>query len=390
MTTLPPPSNDRPRILFLKKFHYTRIVGGAEEQIRLLSTELARRGWDVHCTTETETPQEPGVIDGVTLHSLPDNELIWYASEPAIRKLMADLKPQVVYNRGFDVYTTMAMRHAPADCVKIWAAANDGDGFIGPRMKHIRSIYGTLRWIRNYRRWHTMFADAAEGVRKADFRFVQRKDQIEVFRKAGMECRLFRNVLASVAEADVQRHEGRPTVLWAASLKQWKRPEKFIELARRCRDTDAKFVMIGEIQEEKYRPIVQRAVEELPNFQYDGKIPATSVGQYFTRAHLMVNTSIDFEGFSNTFLQAWGRAVPVATLEVNPEHLLTEGGLGFCNSDFEALVGGVKSLLDNPVQRREIGRKAREFTIREFDLKPNVDKLEALLRERGIGVNRSK
>ena len=53
------------------------------------------------------------------------------------------------------------------------------------------------------------------------------------------------------------------------------------------------------------------------------------VNKLLERSHLLVNTS-KWEGFSNTFIQAWMRSVPVMTLGVNPDGLLDNSYLG-CN-----------------------------------------------------------
>lgn len=68
------------------------------------------------------------------------------------------------------------------------------------------------------------------------------------------------------------------------------------------------------------------------------------------------------------------------SLDVNPDGLLTNGGLGAHATDMDGLEQKLRNLLANPELRKQIGQRAQEFAKKEFDLQANVDKLEELIR----------
>ncbi len=76
--------------------------------------------------------------------------------------------------------------------------------------------------------------------------------------------------------------------------------------------------------ETKYR------LTKLQNVEFVGLIPHDEVTSFLTEAYCLLNTSL-FEGFSNTFLEAFSVGTPVVTLGVNPDFILTIYDLGFVN-----------------------------------------------------------
>jgi glycosyltransferase involved in cell wall biosynthesis len=375
---------EKPRILFVTRYHLYTLTGGAEEQGWLLSTEMARRGWDVHYASEMERPFEPAIREGVTHHALPRSPSDYSGNREMLRELMSRLKPDVVHNIVYNIYTRDSMVDAPPGAFRVWSAAAEGDGQFLQKLLVFKRNTGMLRFIKRLPTYLRHLRSSQQGARAADLVIAQRQEQFDALRKSGYDCVLIRNAQHSVPDADVQQHTETPIVFWAASIKDWKGPLDFIELARRCGDLDAQFLMIGPVLEKKYHDILRTAVAEIPQFRYDGPIPLAQVGEYFKKAHLFISTSIS-EGYPTTFIQAWQRGVPVISLHnVNPEKLLTEKGFGVLAGSLGEMESAVRDLLANPDRRRDIGRKARAFAQEEYELTRIVDKLEKYLHERGV------
>ena len=78
------------------------------------------------------------------------------------------------------------------------------------------------------------------------------------------------------------------------------------------------------------------------------------------RAAMFVNTS-EYEGFPNTFLEAWRFGVPVVSLHHTLDGLLSEGDVGLHAGSVEALTQQVARLWENPDTAAELGQNGREY-----------------------------
>ena len=153
-------------------------------------------------------------------------------------------------------------------------------------------------------------------------------------------------------------------VAWIANLKPLKNPGAFIRLARRFAwRMDVHFVMIGDARDDG--PWTKEQLAEIaatPNLEYRGALRQAEVNALLEHTDLLVNTS-DYEGFSNTFIQAWMRRVPVVSLRVDPDRLLSRGGLGAVTGTEDALFTRVAALLDDPDRCAAIGARARRYAL---------------------------
>ena len=385
-----PQSLRKQRFLFVIQHHFTRFTGGTEMQAWMLACELARRGWDVHYASEMNNVPEPPVMDGITLHGLPENPSYWRGNRQPLRDLMQALRPDVIYTRIFSRYLGFVVMDAPPGAFTVWSTASGNDGRAWPYLTQGWRSHPGLLFVRRMPvfLWHNYLA--RKGRKRAQLVLAQQRDQQRDLAKLRVRAEILRNSHPPVPESEVQRHEGKPVVLWADSIKLIKRPELFIELARRCRDLPAEFLMIGGMLHENYRAQVEAAVRELPRFRYGGFVPLSEVEKVFAGAHLHVKTSLPIEGFPNTFIQAWLHGVPVVSYENDPESLLNEHKLGVCAASLDELEQAVRDLVNHPEKRREIGARARAFARSEFDLQRNVDRLESLLASRGVRLPRER
>jgi glycosyltransferase involved in cell wall biosynthesis len=361
------------RILFVTRYHITRFTGGAELQCWYLATEFARRGWDVHYASEMEQAfaSAPG---NVTLHNV--------SSRASFQKLLRDLRPDVIYNRVLNEYTRYSVEDADPKMLTVWAVASDSDTGAWKLLKQTAQLYPFSQFLRRAPRLMLNRFRDFHAALKANIILTQHEGQRAELKKRGKASVVLRNSFPFVPETEIQNHDGKPVIAWVGSLKHWKRPELFIELARRCQGVDAIFEMAGEIYEADYENIIADAQKSLTNFRYLGKVPADKIDKVFTASHLHVKTSLPLEGFPNTFVQAWLRGVPVVSLNIDPDNLIQNQKLGVVVKSLDELERAVRDLIANPEKRKEIGRHARDFAMKEFDLKKNADKLEELIREK--------
>jgi len=369
------------RILFVTQYHYLRRTGGAELQCWMLARELARRGWDVHYLSENDRPDAPRELDGVSLHYVSEVSPWHDANREAVGKIIRDLTPDVLYNRVYNLYTAHTMRFAPERAVTIWASAAQHDGQVTTTLGELWQTKSLKQYLVLVPRTIFIRLKARAGALKAKVVLAQSRDQMAMLRDRGFKPELLRNSIVESGQTCAQSHEGKPVVLWVGSVKKWKRPEIFYDLARRCADLDCEFVMAGELQDELSREPLERAMRELPHFRYAGFVPPEQIGKLYDRAHLFVSTS-RAEGFANTFIQAWLRGIPVVSLDVDPDGLLSSDGLGAVAHDIDELEVKLRAFIQDASLRTTVGEKARELALREFDLVSNVNRLEELIQSR--------
>jgi len=279
------------------------VVGGAELQQTIVAKALAARGYRVSMISIDYGQQDGTEVDGVRIYNMhkpfegipvlrffhPRLSSLWRA----LRRVNAD----VYYQRTAAAYTGFLAAFCKTHGKRaIYAGASDVD-FI-PKRQDI-----------TYARDIMLFE---YGLRRVDTVVVQNPNQMKFLRENyHREGILIPNCYSAPpgARADRQGY-----VLWVATVRSQKRPELAIEIARRL--PHLKFIMIGghdagRVGEEFARK-VHEAAAQLPNLEYKGFLPFQEADRYFSGARVVLNTSL-YEGFPNTFLQAWARGVPTVS-----------------------------------------------------------------------------
>jgi glycosyltransferase involved in cell wall biosynthesis len=176
----------------------------------------------------------------------------------------------------------------------VYAGAFDTD-FL-PGKQQIR--FARDRWLFEY------------GLRNVDAIIVQNPYQQETcLENYGRKSILIPSGYAPPAGATADE-DG--SVLWVATIRDYKQPELLLEIARRL--PQLRFVMVGGAGGAsgamvRYYEGIAREARSLSNVEFAGFVPFAGVEAYFNRARVFVNTS-RHEGFPNTFLQAWSRGIP--------------------------------------------------------------------------------
>ncbi len=91
---------------------------------------------------------------------------------------------------------------------------------------------------------------------------------------------------------------------------------------------------------------VERGAQALPNLKFHGQVKFGMTRALFARARIFVNTS-SFEGFPNTYLQAWANGVPVVAT-FDPDGIIAARGLGVTVSSAAEAAAAAQALLAAP------------------------------------------
>ncbi len=136
-------------------------------------------------------------------------------------------------------------------------------------------------------------------------------------------------------------------VLWVNNLRQFKRPDLFLELAKKL--PQYSFHMIGGPQpgfSALFDEIAQQGAA-IPNFTFHGRVPYHDMDGMYAGAKVFVNTS-DSEGFPNSYLQAWIRGTPVVAF-FDPDSLIQRENLGAAVTSLGQMADTVRDLIESSV-----------------------------------------
>lgn len=314
------------RICFVSPFAFPLLcgqgsgAGGAERQFFLFGRGLTRLGWDVRFITHTP----PAALAG-----LPTEFPVY----PVHFGYLGGSKTQMPLAL---LELWRAMRRADADyyLLKI-------PGHLLPVMALFCRIYRrclvswgqttyTTKDQRRHIPWSARRMEVA-GLRAADILVAQTHDQAERLKaEIGRPVHVIRNI-AETLQGDIKEcralgsNPPQCDVLWAGNSTPNKRPGVVLELARLM--PEVSFAMAMNKSSDMVFEHWRQLAEALPNLRFLGQLPPVEMESWFTRTRLLLNTS-EREGFPNTFLQAWMNNVPVVSLEIDPDQLIREHGLG--------------------------------------------------------------
>ena len=178
-------------------------------------------------------------------------------------------------------------------------------------------------------------------------------------RRLGSKATLIRSFCAPLALSVTPQ-----TFLWVGGIIPYKGPLVYLDLAERV--PEATFVMVATPRSgwEQLANEVDERVRRLPNVLLLRPRPRNELHALYEKAVALVGTST-FEGFPNTFMEAWACGVPTLSLSVDPDGIIARHGLG-------AVAGGSVEHLAHLARLYWAGRgvdgaTAKEYIRREHD-----------------------
>lgn len=341
--------------------------GGAEVDLYFLAKELARRSdYKVDFLVGDYGQAKIQYIDGVRVIRLTHMNIGLY------RKFLHKLT-----RRLFIIYELI---RSDAD-IYLTEAHTEVLGYMGlicKLLKRKKLIYRTAHdWDCNG--YHTSRRDIVGlmfsiGIRFTDKIISQNDRQREMWKENyGIDTQIIKNGWLIPGEKNIINKE---YILWIARSTSWKRPEKFVELARSL--PDQKFVMVIKGDNDLTKDILEMS-RDIPNLKIVNDVPFHEVQSFYDRAKCFVNTSDD-EGFPNSFLQSFLGGTPVLSYNVDPDNVITDYDLGYhCANDPNKAARFIDILSEEKISR--YGENAIMYMKEHHDLIHKVSQYDQLISD---------
>ncbi|CAN5786742.1 hypothetical protein BH09VER1_BH09VER1_18370 [soil metagenome] len=356
------------KFLFLSSYAHlvldeasSRVSGGAELQVALLSRELARRGCDVVVAGGDIGQPDNLVVGGVRTRNAGKFQTGGLADSlsalPCVMRILRQEKPSHVLVLGWTS----------------WLFILD---FLKPLFRYqLVFICGLDTEVNGAFRRENPFRGALFefGMRHSDRRFAMTKLQARLFQEHGMSCALYRNLILPrkfprTAEKDID-------FLWVARCQPIKQPHLFLDLAASL--PQARFEMICPCEDKTLWDSVQSRAATLPNVVFLNGVPYHEIQAHYDRAHVFVNTST-YEGWPNSFIQSGLGHAALLSLQVRPDTIFDDYRLGFCaDGDFGDLQAIAAEWFTNIDLTAPMGAETARFVA---ELHDNHHETDAFLR----------
>jgi glycosyltransferase involved in cell wall biosynthesis len=356
--------------------HWTDVMGGAQYQVKCLLERLtATQQFDISYLARNYDPRyQP---DGYRLIKIAAERGVrrygfWFDA-PRLLQLLRQWRPQILYQRIGCAYTGIAAHYArKSGCRMVWHVSSDND--LAPRPP-LRNLQQGIRYVD----WRLL----QYGVRQAGHIVAQSRGQAERLEQCygRLPTCLVRNFHPLPAE-EVEKTEP-VKIVWVSNFKPIKQPHYFIRLARDLGEAAERVecIMVGAPARRAvaWQRSIEREIAAVPHLKYLGARPLEEVNRILDRSHILVNTSL-YEGFPNTFIQAWMRRLPVVSLNSDPDDVLKERHIGFLCNSYSALLKHTQMLIRDSSLREKMGYMAQEYAL-EHHSERNIDLIIQLFHE---------
>lgn len=318
-------------------------AGGAERQQYLLGNQLLKDGYDVHYIvfkqgTHRRYENNDGMNIWKVLNPLNTKKDIienFHSIYYYIKKINSD----VYYSRG-NIKLAMATSHICRLLNKkyIYAVADD------------TNVTDTGSKVLNY-----LFRNS---LKNSDLVVTQSSHQKNLLSDSfGINSKTIPNMHHLPPESEVPDYSNRDYILWVGRIqKEQKKPHRFVSLAEKMPQYN--FRLVGPTSDSEYSRSIIKRIEDSDNIVYSGFVKPDEIDKYYKSAYLLVNTS-DYEGFPNTFLEAWSYGVPVFSYSFDLDGELVEYKIGGQYSNISKLELEIKKLLNEECYWKSFSHSSR-------------------------------
>ena len=258
--------------------------------------------------------------------------------------------------------------HVGINTVLCLASDSDLAADYQPKDKSLND-YMTPKWMAHY------------TLEMADHIVVQTNQQQELLKtRFNRTAELIRNPVEidKYSPTNWPNRNLRDVVLWIGRSDTFhKQPLLLIELARRC--PELPFLMIVNKTHVAVFDAIQ--AQKPHNLTVIESVPHPEIWQYYRRARVFVSTSA-YEGFPNTFLQCAVSGVPVASLQIDPEEILSNHDCGLlAHGSLYQLEKHVRHLWDDAKLAEHYALTFYEYALRNHGLESQANHFATIVQK---------
>lgn len=335
-----------------------RRVCGIAVQMDLWMRIFAENGWEVHALSTIEAKRDS---EGITYHKISYIKYIkilydWIEIAGVIRRV----RPDLVIIRGAQrlMYPLGRLSHFYGAKLVMFGASDvnfvPGKSSLGSALNHY--LY-------------------EQAVRKhTDFFVTQNEYQAETLKKYfGKDSLSLLNIWGSRRKEDEALTSGRRyDVVWVSNFRRLKRAEWVLDAAKQL--PQYRFALIGgPLVDKAYYDEMASEASKIENVEFMGPLSLGDTSSVIARSRLLTCTS-EYEGFPNTFLQAWSTGVPVVST-IDPSGIIKAHNLGSVVSSQAEFCESLKALLEDSGKYERIKESIAEFFENNMSLQASYDKL---------------
>lgn len=343
-------------------------IGGAEIQQVEIAKELLKRGYNISFITYSDN-YFLGIkkIDNLSIYPVYPREGYnkrWLRKALTIYKKMKEIDADVyIHQAGSPGIVSIFSFLHKKKMIKI--IASDAD----VTFKRIRFQNIIIDWLSKIADWI--------DIKLANVVIAQNNfQQIILENKFHIKSYIIQNAFKIPL---LKKQKEKPKfLLWIGTIREVKQPHILLQLASSLPEYN--FIMIGGEGESKelFRKI-KMETDRIPNVKFLGYVPHDAVYEYYKKSLLLVNTS-KMEGFPNIFIEAWMFAVPIVSLHVDPDGIITKYKLGRLSNNVNNMIKDIRELCATEKIRNEYGLNARNYVEANHEISDAIDKYEQILR----------
>lgn len=343
----------------------TNKVGGIQVQMMFWGEAFASNGWNVYALSEGKPKANSPTIRFI---QVPISRLLSHLHLEIIQDFrwawcsIRKCKPKVVLSRGASRGLYFLHLLCKAKKIKlVFLGASDSDFVPGKEIVLGNSINRTMY---------------QKGLRKVDYIVTQNHEQHEALKtNYGKDSITIANLWrpSTVGSSSEKKYD----VIWVAYLRPLKRAEWFLDLAKQL--PQYSFAIAGGVADQQYYNKIEKEAKGIQNLSFLGALSFNGINNLMAQSKLLVCSS-EFEGFPNTFLQAWAQSIPVVTT-VNPSGVVSKYQLGVVVSNPQDLLEQTSKLLEDATYYAKLQQSIGSYFLESHDCTNAYNKLMDYLHE---------